>query len=150
MHLPGIATDIGLILGFAFRYRWIHKKEYSDHWKLLVFFPIWICFIAGGILAAVIRKAMGRYEYYSLTIPAITMGLFSILYLTVIYRRAPKDDGTHKLLARRKTVVLDTVGDNSYTAPLVPAEEGVSLEDDPDLPSLDPATNHIHLDHHDD
>jgi uncharacterized membrane protein YoaK (UPF0700 family) len=149
-HVTGIATDIGLILGFAFRYRWIHKKEYSDHWKLLVFVPIWVCFIAGGIIATVIRAAMGQnLKHYSLTIPAVTMGIFSILYLTVIYRRAPKDDGSHKLLARRTITPMGAVGDNSYKAPLLPQEEGVRLDEDPDLPSLDPATNHIVLEDHD-
>jgi hypothetical protein len=88
-------------------------------------------------------------KHYSLTIPAVTMGIFSILYLTVIYRRAPKDDGSHKLLARRTITPMGAVGDNSYKAPLLPQEEGVRLDEDPDLPSLDPATNHIVLEDHD-
>lgn len=117
-----------------------------------MFIPIWVCFVAGGILATVIRNAMGdNLKHYALTIPAVTMGIFSILYLTVIYKRAPKDDGTHKLLARRETTPMVAIGDNSYRAPLMPREEGVALDEDPDLPSLDPATNHIPLDdHHDD
>lgn len=91
---------------------------------------------------------MGQtYKHYSLTIPAVTMGLFSILYLTVIYRRAPKDDGSHRLLARRDTTPLGVVAGGAYMAPLLPQEEGVRLDEDPDLPSLDPATNHIVLDH---
>jgi hypothetical protein len=74
------------------------------------------------------------------------MGTFSILYLTVIYPRAPKDDLDRKILARRRDIPLVTApGDNNYKAPLLPSEEGhVELEHE-----LDPDTNHIPLEDED-
>jgi uncharacterized membrane protein YoaK (UPF0700 family) len=81
-HVTGIATDIGLVVGYSIR-NYFLDKPFVDRWKLLIFVPIWTCFFIGGIAGGFVWMAL---RYKSLLIPAATTGASGLIYLILYYR----------------------------------------------------------------
>lgn len=61
-HLTGIFTDLGIMLGAAFR------KEPFDQRKFILFMVIIIGFVSGGAIGSFFY---GHYQFYTLVIPII-------------------------------------------------------------------------------
>jgi uncharacterized membrane protein YoaK (UPF0700 family) len=54
-HVTGIATDIGLVVGYSIRNHFL-DRPYVDRWKLLIYVPIWTSFFVGGIIGGYIAR----------------------------------------------------------------------------------------------
>ncbi|KAJ3071802.1 hypothetical protein HDU98_004770 [Podochytrium sp. JEL0797] len=136
MHMTGIATDIGNILGQACR-----RDNHAEIWRLYVHVPILASYTIGGVIGQI---SYFYFKEHALLIPCCATGITAIAYLSLPFIQAAsgalqqKEKLANLNKARCSAIEIRMVGDPRQVG-------GIILADAQNLPGLKGANSDMEI-----